>query len=163
MDKRVAFFTGLGIGAGAMFLMDPDRGRRRRALVRDKAVRFSHKSKEALDKTACDLKNRVSGVVAETSARFTERRVPDSTLADRVRAELGRYPVHDGAFEIDAENGVVILSGDTLAQEVQMIVRAVESVRGVRDVENNLVVHQAADGISSLQGQPRGAESRMSH
>jgi hypothetical protein len=31
----VALFTGLALGAGTMFLLDPDRGVRRRALVRD--------------------------------------------------------------------------------------------------------------------------------
>ena len=36
---------GLGLGAALMYVLDPERGKRRRALVRDKAVRAAHKSK----------------------------------------------------------------------------------------------------------------------
>lgn len=159
MDRRLAFFTGLGVGAGVMFLLDPDRGGRRRALIKDKAVSLSHTSKDALDKTARDLRNRATGVIAETKARFGESHVPDGALVDRVKAALGRYPVHDRAINIQADNGTVILTGDTLADEVDIILEAISGVRGVKDVVNNLNVHREPGGISSLQGTPAGAES----
>ena len=163
MDKRVAFFTGLGVGAGVMFLLDPDRGGRRRALIKDKAVHLSHTSREALDKTARDLRNRATGVIAETKARFTETHVPDSVLVDRVKAAWGRYPIHDRALSVEADNGKVILSGDTLADEVGIILEATSASRGVKDVVNNLTVHESADGISSLQGTPASVESASWH
>jgi osmotically-inducible protein OsmY len=163
MDKRIAFLSGIGLGAGAMFLLDPDRGKRRRALVRDKAVRVSNTSRETLEKTARDLRNRAIGVVAETKAMFAEEHVPDPILVDRVRAYLGRFPVHDRALQVDAEDGVVTLSGDALASELNTILDAVSSVRGVKDVISNLVVHESADSISALQGNPRGAESISAH
>src|SRR5918993_223936 len=147
MDKRLAFFTGLGLGAGAMFLLDPDRGGRRRALIRDKAVSFSNTSKDALDKTARDLRNRATGVIAETKARLSETHVPDEALVDRVKAALGRYPVHDRAVTVEADNGTVILSGDTLADELGIILEAAAAVRGVKEVINNLNVHPTAEGI----------------
>ena len=163
MDRRLAFFTGLGVGAGVMFLLDPDRGGRRRALIRDKAVSLSHTSKDALDKTARDLRNRATGVIAETKARFGESHVPDEVVVDRVKAALGRYPVHGRAINVQADNGTVILSGDTLADELDIILEAITGVRGVKDVVNNLNVHQDATGISSLQGTPAGAESASWH
>jgi osmotically-inducible protein OsmY len=163
MDKRLAFLSGLGLGAGAMFLLDPDRGRRRRALIKDQAVHLSTTSKEALDKTARDLRNRASGVIAETKARFSEPHVPDSVIIDRVKAALGRYPVHDRAVIVDADNGVVILSGDTLADEVDIILEAITAVRGVKDVLNNMKVHLNADGISALQGTPANSQSASAH
>lgn len=163
MDKRIAFFTGLGVGAGAMFLLDPDRGGRRRALIKDKAVSLSHTSRDALDKTARDLRNRATGVIAETKARFNESHVPDDVLVDRVKAALGRYPVHDRAINIESENGTVILNGDTLSDEVGIIMEATSAVRGVKDVVNNLTVHESAEGISALQGTPASAESASWH
>ena len=163
MDKRVAFFTGLGLGAGVMFLLDPDRGKRRRALIRDQAVHLSHTSKDTLEKTARDLRNRATGVIAETKARFGDSGVPDEVLVDRVKAALGRYPVHDRSINIEADNGRVVLSGDTLADEVGIILEATSASRGVKDVVNNLTVHETAEGISSLQGTPAGAESANWH
>ena len=43
-----ALLGGIGIGAALMYLLDPDRGRRRRALVRDKAVHFARVSGDRL-------------------------------------------------------------------------------------------------------------------
>lgn len=60
--------TLVGMGAGLMFLLDPGRGARRRALVRDKAIRATRKSRDAYEATRCDLGNRARGVVADLHA-----------------------------------------------------------------------------------------------
>jgi uncharacterized membrane protein len=52
------------IGAAAMYLLDPESGNRRRALVRDKAVHAAHRATDAAETTARDLRNRTQGVVA---------------------------------------------------------------------------------------------------
>ena len=52
-----------GLGAGLMFLLDPDLGTRRRAILRDKLVSFMRLAAWAADKTSRDLKNRVYGTV----------------------------------------------------------------------------------------------------
>jgi hypothetical protein len=44
-----------------MFLLDPDTGRRRRAIARDKTFSFLKSARNAADKTARDVKNRVYG------------------------------------------------------------------------------------------------------
>lgn len=159
MNKTVAFFTGLGVGAGAMFILDPDRGKRRRALARDKAVSFANTSKETLEKRARDIRNRATGIVHETKALFADGGVPDSKLLERVKAALGRCAVHDRALTATVTNGTVTLSGDTLVNEVDTVVNAARSVRGVKDVVNNLNVHQSPEGISSLQGELTGPGS----
>lgn len=38
MNKELTFGAGLGIGTLLMYLVDPDRGKRRRALMRNKFV-----------------------------------------------------------------------------------------------------------------------------
>ena len=64
MDK-LSLASGICVGVGAMFLLDPDRGRRRRALVRDKMKRAANKTSDALDATARDLRHRTVGLAAE--------------------------------------------------------------------------------------------------
>jgi hypothetical protein len=54
---------GAGIGAGLMFLLDPQMGRRRRAVLRDKTFSLSHHASAAIDRTARDLRNRTYGTV----------------------------------------------------------------------------------------------------
>src|SRR6476646_2383946 len=54
---------GAGIGAGLMFLLDPQMGKRRRAVLRDKTYSLARHASAAVDRTARDLKNRTYGTV----------------------------------------------------------------------------------------------------
>jgi len=45
-----------------MYLLDPDRGKRRRALVPDQAVRSAWKTRDAVESTARDAQNRAQGL-----------------------------------------------------------------------------------------------------
>jgi len=54
---------GAGIGAGLMFLLDPQMGKRRRAVLRDKTFSVTHHASAAIDRTARDLRNRTYGTV----------------------------------------------------------------------------------------------------
>jgi BON domain len=146
--------TGLAFGAAGAFLLDPEQGRRRRALLRDKMVHAVNQSREFADAAAKDLRSRAQGITARARSLRTGE-TPDDVLAARVRAKLGRYSSHPGAIEVAAHNGRVVLTGDILVREQQSLFDAVRSLRGVEDVENKLTAHASADGISALQG---GAE-----
>jgi osmotically-inducible protein OsmY len=154
MNKKAALVGGLGLGAALMYLFDPDRGRRRRALIRDKAEGAANKAGDYAGKMSRDLRNRAYGVVAETKSIFRQEEVTDNVLVDRVRAKLGHYSVHVGAIDVTAQNGTVTLRGPVLANEVPEVLLAVGSVRGVKDVDNQLEVHAEREGVPSLQGTP---------
>src|SRR5437667_324352 len=51
MNKGLTFGAGLGIGTIVMYVLDPDRGKRRRALLRDKCVSATRKTGEANEVT----------------------------------------------------------------------------------------------------------------
>ena len=72
MKKRnpLTLLGGVGLGAGLMYLLDPDGGRRRRALARDKAVHGLKVSGKALRGKSIDLGNRTRGLVAKTRSRL---------------------------------------------------------------------------------------------
>src|SRR5262245_48863856 len=106
MNKKAAL-VGVGVGAALMYFFDPDRGKRRRTLVRDKVEAAGNKATDYAEKMGRDIRNRAYGVVAETKALFRHEEVTDDVLADRVRAKLGRYPIHISAIEVSAHEGVV--------------------------------------------------------
>lgn len=70
MNKKIALVGGLGLGAALMYLFDPDRGRGRRALIRDKAEGAANKAGEYAEEVSRDLRNRAHEVVAEAKAIF---------------------------------------------------------------------------------------------
>jgi len=84
----LSLLAAAGVGAAAMYLLDPARGRRRRHLVRDQLVRASHVAIEAAGATGRDLVNHVRGIAAVTRRRFSHETTDDHVLAERVRAEL---------------------------------------------------------------------------
>jgi hypothetical protein len=68
--KAAALLSGIGIGAGLMYLLDPERGRLRRAIARDKAVSLANKTGDAVARTSRDIGNRAKGVAAEVRSAF---------------------------------------------------------------------------------------------
>ncbi len=159
MDTR-NLAVGVGLGMALAFIFDPDRGRRRRALARDKMVRATRKTRDALDATARDIANRTKGVAASTigpSAGNTD----DAVLVERVRAKLGRVCSHPRAIDVVAANGEVTLRGPILAHEVDDVTAAARSAKGVLLVRNELEPHETAEGIPSLQGPGNVPGSRL--
>ncbi len=56
------FLTTLGLGVGAMYFLDPDRGDRRRADVRDQAMRLREEAQNVWTQGSEDLAQRVKGM-----------------------------------------------------------------------------------------------------
>jgi len=152
MNNAKSLMSGLGLGAGLMYFLDPAAGRRRRALVRDKAIRGWNKAGDAIGATACDLSNRARGLMAETRSLVSGGSVPDEVLVERVRSKIGRVVSHPSAIEVTANQGRVTLRGPVLTREVENVLAAVSSVRGVADVANRLEVHEQAGDVPGLQG-----------
>jgi gas vesicle protein len=71
MRGIIAILAGLGVGAAVMYLFDPEGGNRRRALIRDKAVRLNRQTREAIDGTMKDLSNRAKGTMHEMMSGFS--------------------------------------------------------------------------------------------
>jgi BON domain len=150
--KLPAVLKATVVGAVAMYIYDPVLGRSRRALARDKGVRLRKAIREAARTTMRDLKNRIWGTLAEGRAAFLGHTVDDAVLKERVRSKLGFIVRNPSSIEVEVNNGRVSLDGPVLSDEVQQLIGTVRSIRGVREVNNFLTVHQNGDGIPGLQG-----------
>ena len=153
MRNEGKFLTGLLIGAGVMYLLDPERGARRRALVRDKVNQLGHRVGDDLGARSRDLRDRAAGKVREVRSRFEHEDVDDERLEARVRSAIGRATSHPSAIDVVAFAGRVTLQGTVLQDEVEGVLAAARGVRGVDEVDNQLQMHSVAGREPSLQGE----------
>lgn len=158
MNNRT-LLTGIGLGAALAFVLDPERGARRRALVRDKAVRSARLTGDALDATMRDMSNRTRGIAAAARSKWSGGPVDDATLVERVRAKVGRVCSHPRAIDVDVRDGEVTLRGPIMFAEVDDVMSTAAGVPGVRSVVNELEPYESADGVPSLQGEGQTAGS----
>jgi len=160
MSRKAFWAGGALLGAGLMALFDPNRGRRRRVVLRDKAAGAAGAVGTAAGKTWRDLRNRAGGVAARGRALLGRDAATGGALEARVRSRLGRLTSHPHAISVEAGEGRVVLSGPVLAREADAVLAGVRSVPGVSDVEDRLERHERANGIPALQGparrRPRG-------
>jgi hypothetical protein len=142
--KLLSVLTSAGIGAALVYLFDPVSGNRRRALVREKANRSVHDAQRFLEVASRDLQNRSLGMVEELRSRMAGQSVDDDKLVRRVAAKLGHHVSRARELGITAENGIVTLQGPILSHEVDAAIRAIARIPGVREVHNQLEVHEAS-------------------
>jgi BON domain len=158
----VGFGLGIGLGVATMYLFDAESGRRRRALVRDRAARTVRRAGRGLNAGARDLSQRARGLGAAVRKRLRpDREVPDSILQERVRAALGHATGHPAAIEVEASGGHVLLSGPVLARDANRVLRRVRRVPGVRSVANRLERLERFEPLAAVE--PNGDEATAGH
>lgn len=146
----------LALGAGAMYYLDPQQGRRRRALVGDKVDHFSHDARDYLDSRRKHASDRVRGMLARVRGRFLGGEAPsDQQLYGHVRSRLGRAVCYPHAVDIDVQQGRVLLKGDILEDDFNTLMAEIWSIRGVKSIDSQLALHAEAGNVPSLQGRPR--------
>jgi uncharacterized membrane protein len=145
-----------------MYLLDPDRGRRRRALARDQTVHYLHETADATGTAARDLRHRGVGLVAKSRRRLQPVPPGGEALADRVRTELADLTRYPGAIGVQVRDGIVTLAGPVLRQEADEVRRVVADLPGVTGVEDRLEIKEQASDLppsareqGSARWQPR--------
>lgn len=138
MRFRGEFLIGALVGAGFMYLLDPQGGSRRRALITDKATHAGSRAGDRLGGRARDLQNRSRGVLASARSRLRPDEVSDDVLEARVRSELGHAIDYAGSLTVVAQDGRIMVGGPVVERDAERVIATVRKVRGVRGVENQL-------------------------
>lgn len=141
------------VGAAVMYLFDPQSGRRRRAMLRDKAEASRHDMQDLAEKQAKRITDRMQGIAAKvrSATGLAKSTADDDTIAERVRAEMGHLVGHPGAIDVAVVGGRVWLSGHILSAEYEALLAAVRGIAGVRDIDDRLTVHEEAGNVPELQ------------
>ncbi len=128
-----------------VYLMDPERGRRRRNLLRDQFMARSRRlgrGLNALWRGAAAETYGVSHRIVHLVPKQTEI-ADDETLRQRVESQLFRdRHVPKGNLNITAEHGMVILRGELDSPlEIAQLEERVRRIAGVRGVQNLMHPH----------------------
>jgi gas vesicle protein len=89
MNKNLAMISGAGLGAGLMFLMDPQAGRRRRSLVRDKLTRMVRQTEDFIESKGRHFRNVAKGRLHEMKSQFSEAQ---SQIQDQLQSGMEATP-----------------------------------------------------------------------
>jgi len=144
-----------------MYFFDPRHGNRRRALMRDRVISVLHDTDDLIDRGVRDTRNRARGMLAEALGRLSEGESDDWVTAERVRSEIGRFIPYSRSIDVDVADGKATLRGQVLENDLGYLMAKVSVVKGVKDVENQLEVHQTAEGIPALQIHPQEGTGTM--
>jgi hypothetical protein len=156
-SRLIALVTlGSAAGAGAMYLLDPIRGRRRRQAVRQRtagAIRDIERSgSRRIRFRAAVVRGRWKGL-AHRLRPTPPPELDDAELAHKVQSIVFRdRNVPKGRISINAEDGCVVLRGQVDQPElIAELEQSVRRIAGVRDVEN--LLHPA--GAPAPERRPR--------
>jgi hypothetical protein len=88
-----------------------------------------------------DFRRRAARAIGEARERHEHgHAVPDGVLADRVRTALRHAGANADAVAVTVSDGRVLLRGDVTEDERERLLQAVERVRGVDEIEDELAV-----------------------
>jgi hypothetical protein len=122
---------GLSMGAGLMYLLDPQEGPGRRARLRD---RFMQTQK---------------GIVSAVREQLHLNQVSDAELVERVQTVVQYVIAHPEAVAVSAHEGVVTVAGSVEKDEVEKLLTCIAAVRGVRGVTDHLSAAAPSNGAGA--------------
>jgi osmotically-inducible protein OsmY len=151
MNTAMRLATVFAAGAAAMYYLDPQTGRRRRAKVREKSLAAGQdltnlaraKSKQAID--------HARGAAARTRSQLAhELVVDDDVLRERIRSKLGHLV--DQPLQVEVSDGRVALSGDLSNAAFDELIAVVQPMHGVVHVESRLMTKPQSDDATLSHG-----------
>jgi osmotically-inducible protein OsmY len=129
------------LGAAIAYLLDPQSGRRRRAMLRDRSAGFARQTGRSAAQTGRAVAAEAYGVSQKVQhLKEAPKEYDDATLAQKVQSEIFRdADSPKGQVDVNAEDGIIVLRGEVERPElIEQLVERTRSVQGVRDVQNLL-------------------------
>lgn len=138
MRQLARIATAFAAGAALMYYLDPQGGRRRRALARDRGVAVTHDAQRLVRGKTRRAADRTRGLIARARSAVARAPVGDDQLHDRIRARLGHLVEHPGQVNVDVQQGVVVLRGRASPGEIEELEAVLPSMQGVLGIDNRL-------------------------
>jgi len=142
MRKFLLIASLISVAGLITYLLDPDRGRARRARLTDQMSAKGRDVADAVTAKAKYQKGVFEGVAHEVASIFVEDGVyDDETLMQKVRSEaVGPSGVDTGDIVLDITDGTVHLTGSVADKRARRrLVDLIGKVDGVRGVDDTLI------------------------
>ena len=131
------FIAGAMAGAVVMYLLDPDRGRGRRARVRQQLSSRVRSVDRAADRFERDAANRAEGARARADGKGVFHPSDDRALEVHLHQVLEELDVATSDVSVESVDGVVRVRGQVGSEaDIARVVRAINGVPGVQGVES---------------------------
>ena len=154
-------------GAALTYMLDPDRGRRRRAMARDRLMGTARRGGRRATRLGRAAGAEAYGVTQKVTHLRPEDKGPvdDVTLTRTVESELFRDPdVPEGRININVQEGVVVLRGEMdRPEQIKNLEAKVRKVHRVRDVQNllHMVGTPPPNKVDALQASAADLNQRL--
>lgn len=140
------------LGLGAMWLMDPDRGRARRAWIGQKTNRLLNETSKFMRATGRHMANKSKGYYHESrkAVGSAGQAITDSSIAESIRSSLGKLGLKSSSsVGVECTSGCVTLTGRCVAEDVDVIIATTRGTYGVDNVVNNMEVGTSLESPTS--------------
>ena len=138
--RRTPLLLAAAAGAAVEFFVDPQDGKRRRHVARDRGMAILRRRGRDAVRQADYAAGVAKGKVAEATPSPPKEDLDDVSLTRKVETEIFRdADAPKGKVSVNAEHGVIYLRGqlDTTA-EIDALAEAARQVEGVKGVKNLL-------------------------
>jgi osmotically-inducible protein OsmY len=138
--KAIGVASAAGLAAG--YFLDPESGKRRRHVARDRTLGLMRRGADRTRREAEYRARQVAGKAkaAKSAAEPEKPAANDQDLAERVKSQIFRpADAPKGSVNVNVERGVVYLRGEVdRPDEIEQLIEQAGSVDGVAAVENLL-------------------------
>jgi hypothetical protein len=137
----VVFLAGSGAGAAAEYLLDPQHGKRRRHVLRDRTQGRLRRAAREIGRKGRYAGGKVLGVVADATPPGSDSsELNDPALAAKVESELFRPEGSPkGTVDVNVEDRVVYLRGEVASHDqLEDLIKRAQAVHGVARAESLL-------------------------
>lgn len=157
--RKLPVAAGVAAGAAGAYFLDPEHGKRRRHIARDKAASLFRRGAAEAQRKAQYTGGKAVGKVQEAtpSQRDFARDLNDPALARKVESEIfrGENAPKDRVV-VNVEEGVVYLRGEVDSPgQASALAKAARGVEGVESVQS--LLHLPTEPAKSKDGQPKAA------
>jgi len=138
MKTLTGIVAAFAVGAAAMYYLDPQTGRRRRAQVRERGAAVGHDAQRLL-RGQRRVNDCGREVLVQARAMFARGSIADDRLLERIHVCLRRLIEDPKRVNVDVLQGYVILRGHASIEEIEEINASVAALNGVQEIDNRIL------------------------